>query len=120
MLFKNPLGPWRARRVLAYQDAIDAGHGSREWASGYVFLDEAVFIQDEPDDEPLPPELRLLARALALHARYGDAAAGEAERRLSSGGDDDVEPWRAIAIWLKVIRQQADEFARREADGGAE
>jgi hypothetical protein len=117
-MFTRPIGPWRARRILAAQDAIDEGYGSREWQSGRFFLDEAVYIEDEPGDEPLPENLHHLARALTLHAKYGDAALAEAERRLG-GRPEEVPQWRGVIDWMKIIRRQAQEHARAEGEDSA-
>ena len=120
-LFGRPLAPWRTRRVLAYQDAIDERHGSREWSTGYIFLDEAVFIEHDAAEEPITPELHRLAQALAFHARNGDRAIEAAEIRLGAARDEaDALAWREVIEHLGTIRRQAqqraDEQERRAAE----
>lgn len=65
----------------------------------------------------MPESLHHLARALTLHAKYGDAALAEAERRLAERPEEAAR-WGAIVAWMKAFRRQAEEHARRDAEAG--
>jgi hypothetical protein len=106
--FGRPLGPWRARRVLAQQDAIDAGQGAREWESGLPFMGPGVSIVSEPGEVPIKPADLRLAQALAFHRRHGGGALTRAATKQAAAQDPgDAKLWAEIVEELRTIRAEA-------------
>jgi hypothetical protein len=106
--FGRPLGPWRARRVLAQQDAIDAGQGSREWESGLPFMGPGVSIISEPGEVPIKPADQRLAQALAFHRKHGAGALTRAATKQAAAEDPSVaQLWGEILEELRTIRAEA-------------
>jgi hypothetical protein len=118
--FQKPLGPWRARRVLALQDALDAGHGTREWETGQIYTDGPVRIAQQPGEAPCSPAQHRLAQALAFHRKHGGSALIRARTQLAAAeaaGSNEVAA--ALAEVVEELRtlhahaQQAERRARR-------
>jgi hypothetical protein len=109
--FGKPIAPWRARRALAIQDAIDAKQGSRDWATGETFTGPGVEIVTMPGEVPITPAQHRLAQALAYHRRHGAAAIVRASTKVADAQAAN-EPaaivlWSEIAEELKTIKAEA-------------
>lgn len=115
--FQKPLGPWRPRRVLALQDAIDAGHGTREWETGQIYTDGPVRIAQQPGDAPCSPAQHRLAQALAFHRKHGGSALIRARTQLAAaeaaGSDDAACELAEVVEELRTLHAEAMKAERR-------
>jgi hypothetical protein len=109
--FGRPIGPWRARRVLALQDAIDAKQASRDWRTGHIYTGPGVQIVSQPGEVPITLAQHRLAQALAYHRRHGAAAIVRASTKMADAravnDPDAIVLWSEIVEELKTIRVEA-------------
>jgi hypothetical protein len=94
--------------VLAQQDAIDAGQGSREWESGLPFMGPGVSIISAPGEVPLKPGHQRQEQALAFHRKHGSGALTRAATKHAGAADPAEELlWAQIVEELRTIKAEA-------------
>ena len=120
LLFGRPLGPWRAHKGLALQDAIDAGEGSRDPEDGMSYTSVGVTIEEAPDEVTPDADELLSIQALDLLSTRGERASqyvnDQGARAKQEGRPEDAAHWKAVERRLqKIIDGASDRRSRRES-----